>query len=232
MVGNKQLILFDIDGTILYPGTLARQLMNEVITAMIGRSPALQYRDVAGFTDPIIMKNALQKLGVNESDYNNLVDELLSQYLIRLRKLYPSYEEPRLYKDAVDLVRSCKANGWRVGLLSGNIREGAKIKLERFNIWNEFSLGVFGDEVTSREDLLWLAREQARNKLSEVYTYDQMVLVGDTPNDARVANLNNVRSLIVCRHLELYSQIEKQNPTWLVDSFEVVDTIVQWLNVE
>jgi len=77
-----------------------------------------------------------------------------------------------------------------------------------------------------------LAREQARNKLSEVYTYDQMVLVGDTPNDARVANLNNVRSLIVCRHLELYSQIEKQNPTWLVDSFEDVDTIVQWLNVE
>ena len=226
----KQLILFDIDGTILYPGTLARELMNEVITDRIGKSPDLQYRDVAGFTDPIIMKDALQKLGVNIHSHNNLVNEFLSQYLTRLRKLYPDYEEPRLYEDAMKLVRACKANGWCVGLLSGNIRAGAKIKLERFNIWNEFSLGVFGDEVTSREDLLWLARERAWNELSKVYTYDQMVLVGDTPNDARVANLNNVRSLIVCRHPELYSQIEEQNPTWLVDSFEDVDTILAWLS--
>ncbi|MBC8175219.1 MAG: HAD family hydrolase [Candidatus Marinimicrobia bacterium] len=229
MAGNKQLILFDIDGTILHPGKLARKLMDEVVTEKVGRSPDLQFTDVAGFTDPVIMRSALKKLGINESNFTALVDELLTRYLVRLRQTYPNYQEPKLYKDSIELVHRCKAEGWHVGLLSGNIREGAKIKLSRFNVWNEFDFGVFGDEVVSREDLLCLARERAWDELSEAYTYDQMVMVGDTPNDVRIANLNHVRSLIVCRYPEWWSKIEEKDPTWLVDSFKDVDTIMEWL---
>lgn len=222
----KLLILFDIDGTILYPGTLARQLMDEEVTRFTGKSPQLQVEDVAGFTDPIIIHNALQKIKFTDGGLTKAVDIILQNYFNRLQEEYPRYPKPYLYEDAMKLVHRCKLEGWQVGLLSGNMRKAAKVKLSRFKIWDEFAFGVFGDEASTREDLLWLAQEQAWDELGKVYTYSKMVMVGDTPNDARVAAMNGVRSLIVCRSPEWREEIEAMKPTWLVDSFEDLDSII------
>ncbi|MFQ6673485.1 MAG: HAD family hydrolase, partial [Fidelibacterota bacterium] len=139
----KQLILFDVDGTILYPGTLARQLMNEVVAGFTGRSPDLKIEDVAGFTDPIIIRNALKKVQFGRANLASAVETVLGEYVGRLKKEYPTYDQPYLYEDAVELIRECRGAGWRMGLLTGNLREGAEIKLDRFNIWDKFDFGVF-----------------------------------------------------------------------------------------
>lgn len=229
---KSRLILFDIDGTLLDPGTLARELMDAVVTEFVGQSPQLQVTDVAGFTDPVIIRTALAKLGQTDGEIGASVDGILDQYLRRLRKSYPEYERPRLYEDAMPLVAACKSRGWCVGLLSGNIREAAKIKLRKFSIWEEFAFGVFGDDAVSRDDLLWVAREHAWDALAQAFTYDRMVLVGDTPNDARIADENGVRSLIVCRRPEWKKKIEYHNPTWLVNSFDNVGKIIKWFEEE
>ncbi|MDP6456007.1 MAG: haloacid dehalogenase-like hydrolase [Candidatus Marinimicrobia bacterium] len=229
---KSRLILFDIDGTLLDPGTLARELMDEVVTDVVGQSPELQVTDVAGFTDPVIIRTALTKLGRTDGEISAIVDDILHQYLQRLRKKYPEYEKPRLYDDAMPLVTACKSRGWCVGLLSGNIREAAEVKLKRFGIWKEFAFGVFGDDAVSRDDLLWVAREHAWDTLAQAYTYDRMVLVGDTPNDARIADENGVSSLIVCRRPEWKRKIEEHNPTWLVNSFDNVGKIIEWFEEE
>jgi len=225
---KKRLILFDIDGTLLDPGTLARKLIDEVVKEVTGQSPELQVTDVAGFSDPVIIRTALAKLGQTDGDISATVDDILHRYLRRLQEKYPEYEKPRLYDDAMPLVAACKLCGWHVGLLSGNLREAAKVKLRRFGIWEKFAFGVFGDDAVSRDDLLWVAREHAWDALAEAYTYDRMILVGDTPNDARIATENGVRSLIVCRRPEWKREIVQHNPTWLVDSFKNVDKIVDW----
>ncbi|MFQ6674025.1 MAG: HAD hydrolase-like protein, partial [Fidelibacterota bacterium] len=77
---------------------------------------------------------------------------------------------------------------------------------------------------------LWMVPELAWEKLGEAYTFERIVLIGDTPNDARIANMNGVRSLIVCRHPEWRSKILQQHPTWLVDSFENIRQILDWLS--
>jgi len=228
----KRLILFDIDGTILYPGTLARELMNEVVAEVTGRSPDLQIGDVAGFTDPVIIREALRKVQIDSSSLYPSIEKILKIYLNRLKKEYPLYDKPKLYDDAIELVNRCKQESWHLGLLSGNLREGARIKLKRFSIWDKFDFGVFGDDAASRDELLPKASEVAKDTLKESFTYDQMVLVGDTANDARVANLHGVRSLIVLRHPEWRRNIEAQNPTWLVDSFNDTETILSWMKEE
>lgn len=225
----KQLILFDIDGTILYPGTLARELMNEAVLEFTGKSPDLQMEDVAGFTDPSIMRKALGKVHFNRKELNSAIDQVLHIYIRRLKKEYPFYAKPRLYEDAVVLINRCRDEGWHIGILTGNLRAGAQIKLERFNIWDRFDFGVFGDDGESREDLLWQIPELAWENVGEAYTRERTVLVGDTPNDARVASLHGVRSLIVCRHPEWKKKIQAQNPTVLVDSFEDIEPIMSWL---
>ncbi len=206
--------------------------MNESIIEFTGKSPDLQMEDVAGFTDPSIMRSALRKVRFDSGETDAAVDRVLDIYLARLIEEYPHYEEPYLYNDAVALLRRCKGEGWHVGTLTGNLREGARIKLERFNLWDEFDVGVFGDDGSSREDLLRVAPETAREKLGEAYTHDRTILVGDTPNDARVATLHGVRSLIVCRRPEWKTRIEAQDPTMLVESFDDVEPIMRWLKGE
>lgn len=225
----RLLILFDIDGTILYPGTLARELMNEVVTEFTGTSPDLKMEDVAGFTDPVIIREALKKVQYDGDAIQYEVQRLLDLYIERLKKRYPSYNKPQLYNDCVKLVDRCKGEGWPVGLLTGNLKRGAKIKLERFGIWDRFDFGVFGEDGREREDLVRMASGVARNALGEAYSSGEMIMVGDTPNDARVAYLNGLRSLIVARHPEWKSRILRENPTLLVDSFDDIETIIRWM---
>ncbi len=225
----KKLILFDIDGTLINPGTLARKLIDEAITDLTGKSPGLSVEDVAGFTDPSIVRNALLKLKFKAGNLDKNVETIFATYLKKLKKQYPDYSKPKLYEDAVNLVNACKDQGWHVGLFSGNLREGAKIKLNRFNLWNEFSFGIFGDEAYERGDMLWMAPELAWDAFCEAYTHDRIVLVGDTPNDAKVAYENNVRSLIVCRRPRWLDKIISENPTWIVKTLENCQEIVNWI---
>ena len=225
----KKLILFDIDGTLINPGTLARKLIDEAIAELTGDSPDLSVEDVAGFTDPSIVRNALLKLKYRNGSLENNVETILSAYLKKLKQQYADCDEPKHYKDAVKLVNSCKKQEWHVGLFSGNLRESAKIKLDRFNLWDEFSFGIFGDDAYERGDMLWMAPELAWDALGEAYTHDRIILVGDTPNDAKVANENNVRSLIVCRRPQWRNKIISENPTWIVETLENSKEIVKWI---
>ena len=77
--------------------------------------------------------------------------------------------------------------------------------------------------------MLWMAPELAWEALGEAYTHDRIILVGDTPNDAKVAFENNVRSLIVCRRPHWRNKIISENPTWIVETLENSKEIVKWI---
>lgn len=216
----KQLVLFDIDGTLLSGGPHGRLCLDEAITEAAGQSPRLMVEDVAGFTDLVIVRTALAKLGWRNGRAERALEPILEAYIRKLERVYPGAPEPKLYDDAVVLADACRAEGWSVGLLTGNIREAARIKLDRFGIWDKFPLGIFGDDAHSRDDLLWLAPERAWEVFEEAFPMRRIVLVGDTANDARVARLSGVRSLIVCRRAEWRVAIEAQGPTWLVESLD------------
>ena len=150
----------------------------------------------------------------------------------RLEDAYGDHDEAFVYDDAVEMVKGCRAEGWKVGLLSGNIRRAAENKLQRFGLWEMFEFGLFGDDARNREDLVWMAEEASWEALGESYTHDRMVLVGDTAEDAKAAKSNAVRSLIVCRRPETKERIQSARPTWLVDSLEETERIIAWMKAE
>jgi len=228
----KQLILFDIDGTLLHPGTIARTLLDSMVEEVSGTSPELQVEDVAGFTDPIILETALRRANYNDRDLSLMVNSLLDSYPPRLEQAYGNHDEAFVYDDALLLAKACHDEGWQVGLLSGNIRQAAEIKLQRFGLWDMFQFGLFGDDARNREDLVWMAEEASWEILGESYTHNRMVLVGDTVEDTKAAKANGVRSLIVCRRPETRERIQLAEPTWLVDSLEETERIITWMKAE
>ena len=84
-----------------------------------------------------------------------------------------------------------------VALLTGNFVEGARLKLEYYDLWRYFSCGAFGDIVQQRNDLLAeaLAQVAACGGLQPLAAHS--VIIGDTPLDVGVALAGGARSIAV-----------------------------------
>lgn len=215
----RQLFLFDIDGTLLSPGSVSRKSLDGVIRDMTGISPQLGYDDVAGLTDPLITRKALQKIGLKDGDLSPLVSQVLGAYIHRLKTVFPASGEPCVYADGKALLERVVQAGHGVGVLTGNMRASAAIKLGRFGLANIFPFGVYGDDTENRMEMPPIARDRAREIYGESFRFEDMVIVGDTAHDAKAASKCNAKSIIVCRRPEYREKIMAQNPTQVVDTF-------------
>ncbi|MCA9134931.1 MAG: HAD hydrolase-like protein, partial [Planctomycetales bacterium] len=85
-----------------------------------------------------------------------------------------------------------------LGLLSGNMRRSARIKLEHFGLWEYFDFGVFGDEARERPLLSVPALTAVAKRSGQQLPAERMVIIGDTPLDIALAQAMGVRCLAVC----------------------------------
>ena len=216
---NKQLYLFDIDGTLISPGPSARKAINQAIENFTGIPPNLQIKDVAGLTDRLIVKNALVKNGT-DGDITEVINNIINDYLTLFEDTYLESKEAFVYEDALKLIQNIKEKCFPLGLLTGNVKRGAQIKLNRFDLMKHFSFGAFGEEGKTRSDLPIVARNRAREVLNQTYEYDEIVLVGDTPEDAIAARVNGCKSIIVCRRQEWYDEIVKAGADLIVERLD------------
>lgn len=230
-MAQRKLILFDIDGTLISPGPIPRESLAEALSHFLGKSVDLAFNHVAGFTDPTIIEAALERHGYNFNADGHAVSRVQEHYLTLVEERLPASDDVAVFPGAEDLVRACREENWATALLTGNVERGARLKLSRTGLWDLFSFGVFGDDGNSREDLPWVARERAWDVLHESFQPAGIILVGDTPNDARIANLSAIHSLIVCRRPEpeWRQAIEDERPSLIVDDFEDPASLVQWM---
>ena len=217
---KKLLFLFDIDGTLLSPASLSRKLLNEAITEITGFLPDLQYKDVAGYTDPSIVEKALGKAGIPSMETSELLSLILDYYSEKTEEVFPVSEKPFVYEDAVVFLDKVVASGSAVGLMTGNINRVAKVKLHRFNLWSTFPFGVFGDDVAEKSIMPRIAQERAWDFYRQAFRLEHMIIVGDTSSDAYAASENGSRSIIVCRKPEHRDEIISAEPGQIVDTLD------------
>jgi len=196
---EKKLFLFDIDGTLLSPGILPRQILNRTFQDIAGGNPDLQFMDVAGLTDPLIIANGLKKLGISDGVIPQLAAAILDRYLAEMERDYPQSDLPILYSDAINFLDAVQAVQHVTALLTGNVETGARIKLDYFGLFDRFSFGAFGNDSPQRDQLPGIARKRAKQLTGVDWDFANIIIVGDTPNDAQAAAVAGARSVIVCR---------------------------------
>lgn len=183
-------ILFDIDGTLVLTGGAGMRAMNRACEDLVRRENAMAGVTFAGRTDWSILDDIVRNHG-------HTLDEIL---LDRLRARYVAHlaEEIALpgcgVKDVMPGIRALlDALAGRadvhVGLLTGNFIEGARIKLQYFDLWKYFAWGAFGDDASNRNDLVPIAMSRARAHGVDVKALRRadVLVVGDTPNDIECA---------------------------------------------
>ena len=185
---TRQLVLFDIDGTLVLTGGAGMRAMNRACTEIIGHDSALTGVQVAGRTDWVILDDVLRLQGKTLNP--ELLDELRRRYIEHLRT---EIELPGSGVKAVmpgirELLDALQPReDIALGLLTGNFAEGARIKLEYFDLWRYFPCGAFGDDASDRNQLVPVAIERARTcGIVDAHPMDVFV-VGDTPHDIACA---------------------------------------------
>lgn len=191
----NKLVLFDIDGTLIDPGEAGRMSVSKVFYEMFLIRDAFAEIRMAGKTDIQIIKEAMSAHRLPSGD--GLIPTILSKYLGQL-KIEIKNNRASLKPGVVELLSELKTkdNRW-LGLLTGNIQQGARIKLDAFGLNHYFPLGAFGDDSEDRNKLLPIAVERFRSMTDIDIQYKDCIVIGDTPMDVQCSKAFGATSIAV-----------------------------------
>lgn len=195
IIFNMKLILFDIDGTLIDSGEAGTRALNLAFEEVFSIPDAFKGISMAGKTDIQIMREALRIHGLDSENGN--IETLCKGYLRHLKK---EIENPRrhLKPYAGEVLKDLSGKeDFVLGLLTGNIREGARIKLGPFGIHQYFTLGAFGDDDEDRNRLLPVAVKRFREVYKKDINYKDCIVIGDTPRDVECAKVHGAIAIAV-----------------------------------
>jgi phosphoglycolate phosphatase-like HAD superfamily hydrolase len=178
--------LFDIDGTLITTGGAGRRAMERAFEVVYGRPDAMAF-PMDGMTDRLIVRQALVHVGLDATE--TAIDRVLDAYMDVLREEVASCSDDRYrvhagMREAIDGAQARRA---AVGLGTGNIREGARVKLERVGLADAFRFGGFGCDAEDRAALIRVGAERGAAELGVPLDQCRVVVIGDTPKDVAAA---------------------------------------------
>ncbi|MFO0841199.1 MAG: haloacid dehalogenase-like hydrolase [Gemmataceae bacterium] len=210
--------LFDIDGTLLSSGGAGKAALEEGLAEEFGVRGAIEKLTLSGRTDRAIAADLLSMSGLVVSEVNRR--RLLAAYLRHLPACLARLRGWVL-PGVVELVGRLRGRDrTAVGLLTGNIRAGARIKLGHFGLDGHFDFGGYGDDHLDRDDVArealvaWRAHAEGEGDPLAVW------VIGDTPHDVRCARAIGARAVAVATGWHDRAELAACGPDVLLDDLK------------
>jgi phosphoglycolate phosphatase len=178
-------VLFDIDGTILWTDGAGRRAVYRALEEVFGAA-APQPHEFDGKTDPQIVRELMQLAGMDASQVQDRLPRALARYVELLRaELGDADHADKVYPGVAALLDALESrDDVLLGLLTGNVRDGAMTKLTAVGIEpDRFRIGAFGSDHADRPELPAIARARAEALLGAPVAGHDVVVIGDTPAD-------------------------------------------------
>ena len=224
------LLLFDIDGTLVSTHGIPRQAMSTVLKR---RFPGFVYDtgyNFSGRTDWEIVEHLLRfdKRPVDDALVHNVLEEFAAELDIVLK----NGRHPLIYPGVISLLEILQQmSSVSLGLVTGNIEEGARIKLRRAGLDHFFQVGGFGNDSNNRDDLPPLAIARAEEYFNRSFERKNIWVIGDSLFDIRCAKNNDLRSLAVATGWTDYEDLKSAGPDHITRDFSDVKSIVDILTI-
>lgn len=179
-------VLFDIDGTLVLTGGAGRRAMRRAFEGVVGRADMLDTFSFGGMTDFLIVRTAFERGGVPWSEA--LRDEVLETYLAHLADELPRATGYEVMPGVRPLLEALRGESHLVlGLGTGNIEPGGRMKLEPAGLNAYFAFGGFGSDAEDRAELLLRGAERGAALAGAPREACKVVVVGDTTRDITAA---------------------------------------------
>ena len=217
-----RLILFDIDGTLISTNGVAKDCFVAAMAETLGARTTGDAHDFAGKTDPQIFAEMVRALALPEDTIIRHQDAVFSTFFRLL--------EARLDETNVTVLPGVRAllealrneEAATVALLTGNMLQGARIKLTPPGLLEYFSFGAFGNDAYHRHDLPEIAVAPAYERTGATFRGKDIVIIGDTPHDIDCGRHLNVRSIGVATGGHSHDTLAQAKPDHLFD--DLTDT--------
>lgn len=192
----RRLILFDIDGTLVWGGP-AKDAFHRALVETFGTAGDIEVHSFAGKTDPQIARELLTGAGLAGVAIDAGFPRLWALYLGHLAEMLVERPVTVLPGVAELLARLASETDVGLGLLTGNIAGGAELKLRSAGLFQHFRMGSFGSDHEERDALTGIALARAAEAWSVTFDPDDVVVVGDTPRDVQCGRNGGTRTVAV-----------------------------------
>ena len=224
-----KLVLFDIDGTLLSSEGAGTRAMRAALVELFGTSgdPAYRYD---GKTDRQIVRDLMRAHGHDDAYINERMDALFELYLAGLsREVESGKRVPRALPGVPELLDALESReGVTLGLLTGNIEPGAKVKLAAAGVdVSRFRVNAFGSDHEHRPELPGVAQRRAADFFGHELTGDAMYVIGDTPADIRCGEAVGARAIGVATGHYTVEDLWQHEPYAVFENLADTDAVVR-----
>ncbi|MGH7627529.1 MAG: HAD family hydrolase [Gemmatimonadaceae bacterium] len=225
-----KLVLFDIDGTLLWTDGAGRRAMTAALEHVFGGAGPTDYR-YDGKTDPQIVRDLMRAAGHSDAAISEGMEPLIRFYLARLEVELASGMHTHVFEGVLPLLDMLGARSDIVpGLLTGNLRAGAALKLRSAGIdIGRFRVGAFGSDHHHRHELPAIAQQRAAQDLGLDVPGSRILVIGDTPADIACGRALGARAIAVATGRYSVDELAGHDP-WavfptLADTAAVMESI-------
>ena len=216
-----RLVLFDIDGTLIRTGGAGVKAFAKTFASEFNAADGFERLKFAGRTDPGLVREffGFHQIAPTPENFARFFDRYVFwlDQLLRESKtaVCPGVRE---FLHALQKLPQAPL----LGLLTGNIRLGAEIKLRHFKMWDVFQTGAFGDDHEERDQIAAAAQQRGSRILGTDLRGDEVLVVGDTPNDIRCGRAIGAKVLAVATGGSRLEELKAHQPDWAVPDLRAI----------
>jgi phosphoglycolate phosphatase len=211
-------LLFDIDGTLVSTGGAGRKALELAFGELHQRDDAIATFKLGGMTDRAIVRQGLELIGQPPTDA--AIALVIAKYLEFLALEVPKVEEEKyvVHPGMREAIAAGKKMGAAIGLGTGNMKNGAKIKLSRVGLYEQFQFGGFGDDHELRPELIRRGAQRGVRLLRVNWSDARIVVIGDTPHDIAAAHAIEAQCMAVGTGGFTLEQLKEAGADWAFEN--------------
>jgi phosphoglycolate phosphatase len=221
----KHLLLWDIDGTLISSGGAGQRALEVALRDAFQIEGSLADIQFAGRTDTWIMREVFRKFALPATSAN--FSRYFESYLAALPAELNNPQACVLPGVRELLAALCAHGGVAQGLLTGNMRRGAQMKLAYHGLWDLFAFGAFGDDSEHRNELGPHAVRRALERHGVNFAADDVWVIGDTPHDIACGKIFGARTLAVGTGGATLEELRTCQPTAAVENLTDTRAVLQ-----
>jgi phosphoglycolate phosphatase-like HAD superfamily hydrolase len=214
-----QLLLFDIDGTLLRSNGAGKSALVRALEDVFGTAGPCENYQMAGKTDPLIISDLMLAAGLSESVIESKLQGVYERMIFHGKAIFaekavsPCPGIPQLLQNLIDRPNVL------LGLLTGNIEGTAPLKLAAAGIDPAiFRIGAYGSDHKDRNLLPPFALLRAAELTGQAFSGHNTTIIGDTPADIACARTIGARIVAVCSGSYSNPTLTQYQPDFLLEN--------------
>jgi len=212
-----RLALFDIDGTLIRTGGAGVQAFAKVFATEFNAIDGFEKMKFAGRTDVSLVREffGFHDIPPTVENFNRFFE----RYVFWLDQILRQ-TQGGICAGVLEFIEALQKLPQPpvLGLLTGNVRLGAEIKLRRFGLWDLFQTGAFADDHEERDQIAAIARERGSRLVKNGLKDDEVVVIGDTVFDIRCARAIRAKVVAVGTGGHTLPELKAHTPDWAVEN--------------